>query len=625
MPPIFSSFLSYNVLIETLIIIILLFSPLIYGGITALPIFIIESLSLLLIFLFLFNNLLKEKFSLIKIPIIPISLFIILILLQLTNLPSPVIYSFSPHTFLLYKNFRDTPPAFANLSIYPETSLHHLLQFLSYLMIFLVVSNYLDSRKKINRLTITIIIIGFLYALYGILTNDYSQGSIGFSTFTNRNHFAAYLEMVLFLSIGYIFIDTSKSNRIIITFFASVILLALFLTASRAARLSFILGLVVFIFLLKTKKTAYKTVSTLIILLLFFILWIATLGPQIIIQRLETFNNPLQAYAGRFEMLKDSLHIIKDFPLFGTGLGTFKEIAQKYKTVPWQVTYAFAHNELIQILVETGILGCLLILWFLFTYFKNIFFLWQKRNLPFSVYITLGGFCGLFTALTHSFFDFIFHVPAVIILFFVILALIFKAVYLKESWGSFLLPRYEFKINNILKFFLIFILFLSLIFMEMVIYRRYQAERLFEKIKDRKLLQNGIEGVLEHKKNLNDIEKIIALNPLNSLYFSKKADLLTAIVLNQEIKEGLLLTGVFKNNEEILAQAQNSYKRAIGLNPTCADYHLHLGWFYDILNKPELAMQEFKKALLLDPQNNNIKTYIDNYLKSNNLYIPAAP
>src|ERR1700682_701683 len=57
---------------------------------------------------------------------------------------------------------------------------------------------------------------------------------------------------------------------------------------------------------------------------------------------------------------KDSLNMVRDFPLFGVGLGGWPEIFPHYQTGPWNEYYfREAHNDYLQYITETGLLaGC---------------------------------------------------------------------------------------------------------------------------------------------------------------------------------------------------------------------------------------------------------------------------
>src|SRR6266516_2980729 len=56
--------------------------------------------------------------------------------------------------------------------------------------------------------------------------------------------------------------------------------------------------------------------------------------------------------------LKDSLGMLREFALFGVGLGSWPELFPRYQTPPWSsLFYREAHNDYIELLAETGLVG----------------------------------------------------------------------------------------------------------------------------------------------------------------------------------------------------------------------------------------------------------------------------
>ncbi len=600
-----------DIILEFLLVFLVFFSPLIYGSVTILPQSLLEATSFLLLFLFLLNRLSKDRTSFIKISFLPLLVFLGLVCFQLFPLPEKCLSFISPAAFSLFRDFRANSLAEFPLSIYPEATVKLLLQFLSYLAVFFVVLNYMDTLKKIKRLALAIIICGFLYSFYGII-HWLAIYNPDFSTFTNRDHFAAYVEMIIPLGIGYTLAEVSKTRKIIIVFMVSVITLALFLSLSRAGIISFSLGILILLALLKSKRPLKKGIGIVIALVLFLTLFLGVIGPGSLGEQLKSLLSPLSVYQERLNLLKDSFKIVKDFPIFGTGLGTFGEIFQKYNTSSKQVTWNFAHNEPMQLLVETGVLGFLLVFFFLFNYSRKIIFLWFKRNSPYALYLTLGGMVGIFSISVHSLFDFVFHVPADALLFFIILALIYRSVYLKEPQTLLPLPNFNFSLPHYLRFSLIIALVIPLIFIASLIFRRYQAEMVFDRIKEAQTAES-LQALQNYKRALKEIDTAIAWNPLDSSYLGKKGNLLSGLALRDDLKNELPNYADFISQNNLLFLAGGSYRKAIDLNPTQADYHLKLGWIYSLLGDTKMMKEEFKKAMILDPQNNKIRSYINTF------------
>jgi len=98
---------------------------------------------------------------------------------------------------------------------------------------------------------------------------------------------------------------------------------------------------------------------------------------------------------------KRSLSIIKDYPLFGSGLNTYALIEGRYRN-GWG---GYPHNSYLQMAAETGLVGITVFLWMLFVLFRDSFKALKKignqqhKIFFFSLLTGLSGF------LIHSFFD----------------------------------------------------------------------------------------------------------------------------------------------------------------------------------------------------------------------------
>jgi O-antigen ligase len=64
----------------------------------------------------------------------------------------------------------------------------------------------------------------------------------------------------------------------------------------------------------------------------------------------------------RLHIWADALQLWRQFPVFGTGLGTFGVVFPLVRTLPAPITFTHAESDWIQLLTDTGILGLLLAL-----------------------------------------------------------------------------------------------------------------------------------------------------------------------------------------------------------------------------------------------------------------------
>lgn len=581
---------------ELLLISLILFSPLLYGSVTILPLSIIEIISFILLLICLMRPAVLPGNTFIKIPYLPVFLFSIIILFQLLPLPELVIKLLSPATASAYKNFSTHHPCFYSLSINPDKTAEAFIQILCFLSIFFAAINYVDSESKGRRIITVIIIAGFFYSMLGIVYKPTGAG-ISFSTFVNKNHFAAYLGMMIPIAVAYSFVQKSFLKQLFLIFIAWTESIALLLTASRAGIVSFLIGVLILFFMLQKKISRGKLIFIGGLLFLILITFMVFAGFGETAKKIATLMAPFNVMSDRIVIVRDSMPIFFSFPIFGTGLGTFGSIFSKYKTFDSVAVFSFAHNEFLQLLIETGLLGILCLVNFLKKYIRNALPLWFERRDPYAVYCASGLFAGMVSIAVHSFFDFVFHVPANLVLFFIIMSLAYRTVYLNSHTGNRSVPVTPVAITGNRKKFYIVAVIAVFIFMEGLVIRRCAAHIIFESVYNK--------NVFELKKKemmLNRLDSAIRLNPINSEYHAYKGDILMDIFSSDSSKESAAL----KND------AENSYLRAICLNPLSSSNHMKLSRFYYLTNNRPAAEAQMQKAHTLDPKNETIRMFLEN-------------
>jgi len=127
------------------------------------------------------------------------------------------------------------------------------------------------------------------------------------------------------------------------------------------------------------------------------------------------------------------VEIIGDYPLFGTGLGTFASIYPAYDESGKSVRYSHAHNDYLEYLSELGVVGLILLLGGLVFIVVSSFLIWRVRRHPEVKGLALGGIVAVVAILIHSITDFNLHIPANMVLFTVILALILVTAFYKRG------------------------------------------------------------------------------------------------------------------------------------------------------------------------------------------------
>jgi O-antigen ligase/tetratricopeptide (TPR) repeat protein len=131
----------------------------------------------------------------------------------------------------------------------------------------------------------------------------------------------------------------------------------------------------------------------------------------------------------------DSLKMVRDFPLFGVGLGGWPEIFPRYQTGPWSEYYfREAHNDYLQYITETGLIGLLAAIWFIGLAAKSLsasrhYLSLTDRPLMAALVLALA------TMAFHELVDFCLHVPANALLFTLLFAIAVRIALAQKSGG----------------------------------------------------------------------------------------------------------------------------------------------------------------------------------------------
>jgi len=357
-------------------------------------------------------------------------LLILYPLFQVFPVPITILKTIQPGFSDLLTIPPDLRPSLHGISIYPYATEMELIRLTVFIMLFLMTAYGIDSRQEIKRTIRIISLFGFFLGLFSIIQHatwngriywfrELTQGGTPFGPFVNRNHFAGLMGMIVPLSLGLTFSERNREKKALQIFISVIMSLALFLSLSRGGIISFFGGLFIFSIVILTLKrgSSYRRLLPIFIFLAILVIYLLYLGITPIVER---FYKTDVTSEQRLSAWQASLSIISDFPIFGSGMGTFQYIFKKYKPDGLYAYWDHAHNDYIEQLVEGGILGFILIAAFLFFVIRGLFRIDIKKN---DLYLRAGIISSITAMMTHSFFDFNLHIPSNAIVFFMILGL----------------------------------------------------------------------------------------------------------------------------------------------------------------------------------------------------------
>jgi O-antigen ligase len=152
--------------------------------------------------------------------------------------------------------------------------------------------------------------------------------------------------------------------------------------------------------------------------LLVALLLVSWLGVGQILQRLSSVQLLEVSSGKRASMRRDTWRIFLDHPFVGTGLGTLQLVYPPYESLYDGKIVNHTHNDYLEVLAETGLLGGICCAWFLGVLLVQSLERLRQFNNSFSGALQLSGFLACSGFLVHSFVDFNLHIPANALLFF---------------------------------------------------------------------------------------------------------------------------------------------------------------------------------------------------------------
>jgi O-antigen ligase len=121
----------------------------------------------------------------------------------------------------------------------------------------------------------------------------------------------------------------------------------------------------------------------------------------------------------RVSMGRSAVQMFLDHPIKGVGLGALVAAYPRYETVYDGDVVEHVHNDYLEALAETGIVGGICGLMFLFLLYRDAREAFDSSQGHFSRALHAGAIAAVGGLLLHSFIDFNLHIPSNAFLFLV--------------------------------------------------------------------------------------------------------------------------------------------------------------------------------------------------------------
>jgi O-antigen ligase len=372
------------------------------------------------------------------VPWIAVISLVALALFQLIPFSDAVLAHLSPMSLAAYRDtatilrlFGRNPSLAPRISIVPSETVGVLLLIAAYTALFFSAASL--TRTRLRRRVVGVTILGsvavhILAAALRQPRGDRLRGAFG-----NPDHFAAYLEIALALALGAFWARVltfqskpSKPGRsrreerfVVIAgqgVLWSLIAIGIGLTRSRGGILSAFGATAILLAMAianRSSRLQWKTAASGAAALLAAAVFAALLvgsGPFARFQQLDPRDLSTN---DRVVIWKASLEAWRAFPIFGSGLGTFREAFRRFQPRDLSILTEHAHADSLQLLVTGGAIGGAIGVIVFGAWFVLLARAWIRQKHRVESTWVLAGFGALLSLTLHGLVDFNLSIPAI--------------------------------------------------------------------------------------------------------------------------------------------------------------------------------------------------------------------
>ncbi|WP_028585101.1 O-antigen ligase family protein [Desulfogranum mediterraneum] len=437
-----------------LLLVVFFVLPFAFAGVDRVVFATAEALIAVSCLLFLWGN---RRQPLVQPPgMLPLLLLLAWMGLQVLPLPAVVVELLSPATYTPYQAtlLVVEPDAWLCLSLDWPATLDGVSRLASYLLFYLLAVQLLAQQRVLPRVVmLQVVLVGVLAVLAAcqlftapgrlLWLREAPVSAMG--PWFNRDHFAGFIAMLfplvfalflyskpeLPLSVGLrdrlLYLVGSVRLRYLL--FSGVVLVAagfaLVVSTCRGTFLVLPLAMMLFcilVLVLTRRRWLSLLLTVLITLLLLAVTWGHLDSLLHRFAALSELDGVLRD--ARWRIWQDSLPMVQSFPFFGIGFNAFSTVYLGFQSAVDESFFYHVHNDVLELLIEGGLVGFVLVGWFLLAVVRSGVkgLLYQSEE--YLVYVSIGTLTGVCCLLLHSVVDFSFRVYANGLFFFLLTAIL---------------------------------------------------------------------------------------------------------------------------------------------------------------------------------------------------------
>lgn len=377
-------------------------------------------------------------------------IFCVVMSVQLVPLPPFLLRAISPESHEVWSGAARVAalggqqlPALRPLTVDPDATALELFRLFAIFGSFLVAGLLIRSHTRRMVLIATLGLSALFQIFYGVREAALGRYAIwGWvnklvldrvtGTFVNPNHFAHYVALVVPLALFVAALAWRNSGDAEMPFMRRLALLferrivvfglgllvaiacvaAVLLAQSRGGLLSLTAGLALAAALLPARRGLRLALGGAGLLIVVAAL-VVFLGPERTVARFTPSEFERTTLVGRRVGIAAGVDVWNEFPILGSGLGTFERVVLMEQAEPLERLYHHVHNDYVELAATSGTLGFVIAIVALIGGFVSLFRLSRDRELTWRRRaFTRAALASLTIALVHAMFDFNFYIPA---------------------------------------------------------------------------------------------------------------------------------------------------------------------------------------------------------------------
>lgn len=530
-----------------------------------------------------------------------------------------------------------------------------LFLLLNCLAIFYLTVYLLQDEKNLKRLLYIGFAAGTIASLYALLQYGGIEpiwpmqldpfGTRSVSTFGNPNFLASFLMLILPVVAVLTVYEKSPIKKLFLGGLFIVNFFGLLVTRTRSAWLGLFVALVFVAFylvvyqrslILRNRRWLIFLAGILFLMMLYPVRFDEEKGKKVraVTVAFEKVKSVIDfkqmAYVQRFLIWESAYSMFKESPLLGHGWGNFEIIypfhqgkflkIKKYS--PFRTHANNSHNEILEVVSQTGIVGLGIYIWLFILFFKRGIDSYRKLNSEYDKTIALGLLASILGMLIDNLLNVSLHFPIPALLFWVWMGLV-VGICQRRKVSERKIPIKKFVVYP-----------LGIILLGIVVFniRYFRGEvhyfKGFKYAKNNATLGRAVqECELSYKIYPLNVDNNYELGNAYARLDEKEKAIwayLKAIDANPGYDEIYSNLGIMYGQTNRIPKAIEALNKSIEINPLSAPNRSYLAQVYIGRKEWEKAAEEYREILELEPENAKAKANLS-YIQAQMGKEPPVP